>query len=203
MITYIIIGLTVFISYIAFSNDNIIRKGIFSPYIIDKEKDWKRFVTHGFLHADINHLVFNMISLYFFGPFVEKSFGYQFNEMGSFVYLFFYITSIIAASIFGFFKNKSNQRYLSLGASGAISAVVFASIIFDPINKIYIFFIPIGIPAYIFGPVYLLISGFLAKKGGGGIAHDAHFFGALYGMLFIIIAFPGAIANFIKMIANQ
>ena len=92
---------------------------------------------------------------------------------------------------------------MALGASGAISAVVFASIIFDPINKIYIFFIPIGIPAYIFGPVYLLISGFLAKKGGGGIAHDAHFFGALYGMLFIIVAFPGAIANFIKMIANQ
>ena len=160
MITYIIIGLTVFISYIAFSNDNIIRKGIFSPYIIDKEKDWKRFVTHGFLHADINHLVFNMISLYFFGPFVEKSFGYQ------------------------FYPHKVKGEGF-------------------PINKIYIFFIPIGIPAYIFGPVYLLISGFLAKKGGGGIAHDAHFFGALYGMLFIIVAFPGAIANFIKMIANQ
>lgn len=196
-------GITALISFLAFSNEQIIRKGIFSPYIMEKENGWYRFITHGFLHADINHLAFNMMSLFFFGPTVELFFKIRYPEMGPYIYLLFYITAIIASSIYGFFKNRNNQRYLALGASGAISAVIFASIIFNPNSKIYIFFIPLGIPAYIFGPIYLFISGFLAKKGGGGIAHDAHFFGALYGVIFTIFAFPGAISDFVQMIANK
>lgn len=203
MITYIIIAITTIISFLAFSNHELVNKGVFNPFAIAKNKDFKRFITHGFLHADINHLLFNMLSLYFFGPYVEIEFQEKFGNLGSYIYVFFYLSAIVVSSIYSFFKNKENVNYNALGASGAISSIIFASIIFSPLSKIYLFFIPIGIPAYIFGPIYLIISGLLAKRGGGGIAHDAHFFGALYGIIFTIIAIPNSIKDFIQQIMNQ
>jgi membrane associated rhomboid family serine protease len=187
-ITVIIIIITVLISISAFSNPKIMSDLIFYPPAVTQSKQYYRFITCGVIHADYGHLIFNMISLYFFGQFVEGYFAYIFGSGGKILYLAMYVVALIASLLPTYFKNKDNQYYRSLGASGAVSAVIFAGILLDPLNKIYLMFIPIGIPGFVFGPVYLLISAWLDKKGSDNINHSAHIWGALFGVAFLIVA---------------
>jgi membrane associated rhomboid family serine protease len=187
-ITTIIIIITALVSIGGFSNPKIIDDLIFYPPAVSKHNQWYRFFTCGLIHADVGHLIFNMLSLYLFGRFVEDKFIEIFPDNGKWLYLLMYITSLLICLLPTYFKNRENYSYKSLGASGAVSAVVFAGLMIAPYVEVGFFLIPPIIPGFIFGPLYLLITAWLDKKGGGNINHSAHLWGALYGILFIIVA---------------
>lgn len=187
-ITLIIIIITALVSIGGFTNHKIIDDLIFYPPAVTRQKQWYRFFTCGLIHADISHLLFNMLSLYLFGRFVEQKFIDIFGANGKWLYLLMYVSALFICLLPTYFKNRNNQQYRSLGASGAVSAVVFAGLMIAPYVQVGFFIIPPIIPGFIFGPLYLIISAYLDKKGGSNINHSAHIWGAIYGVLFIIIA---------------
>jgi membrane associated rhomboid family serine protease len=187
-ITLIIIIITAIISFTAFRNNKVMNDLIFYPPAITYQKQFYRFITCGFIHADIAHLAFNMISLYLFGRIVEEQFSDIFGNGGKMLYLGMYMLALIVSILPTYFKNKDNYNYRSLGASGAVSAVVFAGLMIAPYLKVGFFIIPPIIPGFVFGPLYLIISAWLDRKGGDNINHSAHIWGALFGVAFLIIA---------------
>jgi membrane associated rhomboid family serine protease len=193
-ITVIIIIVTSLISFGGFSNQKIIDDLIFYPPAVTQRKQWYRFFTCGLIHADFGHLIFNMLSLYLFGRFVENKFTEIFEANGKWFYLVMYISSLLVSILPTYFKHQNDYSYRSLGASGAVSAVVFAGLMIAPYVEVGFFIIPPIIPGFIFGPLYLLISALLDKRGGDNINHSAHIWGAIYGVLFIIIV--GKLAGF-------
>ena len=189
-ITLIIIITTAIISFTAFSNQKIIDDLIFYPPAITRQNQWYRFFTCGLIHADITHLLFNMFSLYMFGEFVERSFlsPILFAEKGKLLYIIMYFLALFVCLIPTFIKHKNDYYYRSLGASGAVSAVVFAGILLDPTAKLGFFFIPPVIPGYIFGPLYLILSTVLEKRSQDNVNHSAHIWGAIFGIIFVVAA---------------
>jgi len=201
-ITLIIIIVTTLVSLSGFSSEKVMNDLIFYPPAVSQQKQWWRFFTCGFIHADFGHLIFNMLALYLFGHgskietpagIIHTGLEYKFSEIfgagGKLLYLAMYLLALLASLIPTYAKNKNNYNYRSLGASGAVSAVVFAKILFDPITGIGLFFIPIYIAGFLFAILYLIISGMLEKKGGTNINHSAHIFGGIFGLLFTIIIF--------------
>ena len=187
-ITTIIIIVTVLISIGGFSNQKIIDDLIFYPPMVSQRNQWYRFFSCGLIHADVAHLIFNMLSLYLFGRFVENSFVEIFEQNGKWIYLLMYVTALFVSLLPTYFKHRNNYSYRSLGASGAVSTVVFAGLMVAPGVEVGLFFIPPIIPGFIFGPLYLLITAWLDKAGRDNINHSAHLWGALYGIAFIIVA---------------
>jgi len=188
-ITLIIIIITVLVSITAFSNEKILNDFIFYPPAVTYNKQWYRFITCGLIHADFAHLIFNMYAFYLFGKVVEDYFILIFHEKGKLLYLLLYVTSLIVCLLPTYSKHRDDGSYRSLGASGAVSAVIFAYIMLDPLTGIGIIFIPgIAIPGFVFGILYLAVTSYLDKRGGGGINHSAHLWGALYGIAFLIVA---------------
>ena len=151
-ITIIILLLTCVISFTAFSNEKITNDLIFYPTAVTNNKQWYRFITCGFIHADIMHLAFNMYTFYLFGGMVEQAFTDIFGESGKALYAVMYITALVACLLPTYFKHKNDYYYRSLGASGAVSAVIFIGIVLNPTMGMSIFPIPINIPAFVFGP---------------------------------------------------
>lgn len=190
-ITIIIIIITCLVSFAAFTNEKIFDDLIFYPPAVANQRQYYRFFTCGFIHADYIHLGFNMWSLYIFGEVLEKGFISNFGvTQGKFLYVLLYISSLFFCLLPTYSKNKDNNSYRSLGASGAVSAVVFATFFLHPATmQVRLFFMPAnwGIPAFIFGFLYLAISSYLDKRGGGNINHSAHIWGALYGLLFLAV----------------
>jgi membrane associated rhomboid family serine protease len=187
-ITLIILILTVLISISALNNDKIMNDLIFYPPAVTYQKQWYRFFTSGFLHGDYMHLAFNMYGLYIFGRYVEDDFMRLFGETGKLMFLIMYITSLFFCLLPTFAQNKTNSSYRSLGASGAVSAVIFAFILLNPLIPMGILFLPFRIPGFLFGLLFLGISSYLDRRGGGNVNHSAHIWGALYGIAFLIIA---------------
>ncbi|HEV8084787.1 MAG: rhomboid family intramembrane serine protease [Chitinophagaceae bacterium] len=188
-ITLIIIVTTAIVSIIGFGNQQVIDNLIFYPPAVTEKKQYYRFITCGFIHADTAHLAFNMISFYFFSqPLVEPKFIEFFGDYGRAMLLIMYVMALVVCLLPTYFKNKNNQTYRSLGASGAVSAVVFAGLMISPLSLIGFFIIPPVIPGFIFGPLYLICSAYMEKRGGGNINHSAHIWGAIFGVVFIIIA---------------
>lgn len=188
-ITLIIIVVTCIVSFIAFSNEKLFDDLIFYPPAITYQKQFYRFFTCGFIHANYGHLLFNMYSLYAFGEYVESLFHEAFGPSGKWLYLLMYLSSLYFCLLPTYLKNKDNENYRSLGASGAVSAVVFAFIFLEPMRRIGIVFLPSSwmLPGFIFGGIYLVISSYLDKRGGGNINHSAHIWGALYGVSFLVV----------------
>jgi len=191
-ITIIIIIITCGISLIGFNKEKIIDDLIFYPPSVLNQKQWYRFITSGLIHADFGHLLFNMIALFLFGQGVngngvETAFVDIFEGKGKTLYLLMYAGALIVSLLPTYYKNKNNYAYRSLGASGAVSAVIFAGLMIAPGIEVYMYFIPIGIPGFIFAPLYLIISAVMEKRGGGNINHSAHIWGALFGVAFIIL----------------
>ena len=186
-ITILIIIITAIVSFIAFNNNNLMEKLIFYPPAISQDEQWYRFFSNGLIHADTMHLVFNMLSLYFFGDFVNNAFLQIFGASGSLLYLIMYVSALAVCLIPTYVSNKSNYYYRSLGASGAVSAVIFAGVFIIPEQPLSLMFLPIPIPGFIFGPLYLIITAYFAKRGGSHINHSAHLWGALYGIAFLIV----------------
>jgi membrane associated rhomboid family serine protease len=186
-ITLIIVIVTCLVSIGGFSSPRIINDLIFYPPAITQQNQWYRFFTCGLIHADPAHLIFNMFSLYLFGDFVEKGFLVVFGEKGNLLYLLMYVLALFVCLLPTFIKHKNDSYYRSLGASGAVSAVIFAGLLLEPRNKVGFFFIPPIIPGYVFGPLYLILSTYLGKKSRDNINHSAHIWGALFGILFVIV----------------
>lgn len=200
--TYIIIAITSIFSFLAFQNRALFDKYMFNAYATFHHKQIYRIISHAFLHADFNHLLFNMLTLFFFGDYVESVFKMYFGKLGISYYLLLYFMAIILSTIPSIIKHRNNQFYNAVGASGAVSAVLFSYILFDPFGKIYIFFIPIGIPAFIFGPAYLIYSAYMAKKGTDNIGHDAHFWGAVFGFVFPLLLDYKLFFHFLNQLMN-
>lgn len=211
-VSLIIIIVTGIVSFMGFQSDKVIDDLIFYPPAVSNRNQWYRFFSCGLIHADWSHLIFNMLSLYFFGPYVENGlynnvgFNDLFGDLGPWVYLLLYVSALFTSLLPTYFKNKDNYHYRSLGASGAVSAVIFAGLLLIPDSEVYFFFIPIPIPGFIFAPLYLLISAMLERKGGSGINHSAHIWGSIYGLVFVIVAcmsigYP-VIQNFIDGVMN-
>lgn len=196
-VTVIIIIVTCLISISAFNKPQEINKLIFWPALIKEKRQYYRFISSGFIHADWMHLGFNMLTLYFFGRLVEEYFRQLFAPG---VFVLFYLVAMIVADIQTYLQHRDDYYYRSLGASGAVSAVLFASILFDPWSKIYLFFIPIGIPAFIFGAVYLGYCIYMSKRGQDNINHTAHLWGALFGILFLVAFEPRIVPYFIQQL---
>lgn len=198
--TFIIIGITAITSIKAFNDPNLYRNFIFAPYYMHRNGGYHRFFTYGLLHGDWTHLIFNMFAFYSFGRMVEMAYMQIFQGFGQYVYLLLYISALPLSSIVDYFNQKNNSSYLAVGASGAVSAVIFSSILLFPTSGIMIFPIPFQIPAYIFGPLYLAFCVYMAKNANDNIGHLAHFFGALYGLIFTILTVKGVIPHFISMV---
>lgn len=190
VVTIAIIAITVLVSVIAFGNRELFRRLAFNAYDIKHFKNSYRFLSYALIHADWIHLLINMMVLYSFGRVVEVYYAYYFGAKAIFYYLLLYVGGVALSTLPSYGKHKDNYSYTAVGASGAVSAVVFASIIFDPLNKIYLFLIPIGIPAIIFGILYLVYSWYMGKKNIDNIGHDAHFWGAVFGFVFTIALKP-------------
>lgn len=199
MTIYIVI-LTCIISISAFYNQQLNNQLIFHPYSIKHHKQWYRFFSCGVLHADFMHLGVNMFVLYSFGQAVEmyyiSAFGYP---KSIFMYLLMYVSAIGAANVSTYQKYHEVSSYRSLGASGAVSAVVFAYILFRPYDKIYLYGL-LGLPAIVWGVAYMVYSWYMNTKGNDNINHEAHFFGAIYGVLFTVVFKPSLFMNFISQL---
>jgi membrane associated rhomboid family serine protease len=196
-ITIAIIIITALISFTAFNNEKITNDLIFWPPMIKEKHQYYRFITSGFIHADIAHLAFNMITLYFFGRAMEVFFIAKIGKIG---FLLFYIAGIIVSEIPSFIRHRNNYHYRSLGASGAVTAVLFSFILLAPWQTLYVFFLPV--PAIIFAALYVGYSIYMDRKGGDNVNHSAHLWGAVWGVVFTIFMEPNVLSHFISQLMN-
>ncbi|NVJ87549.1 MAG: rhomboid family intramembrane serine protease [Algoriphagus sp.] len=201
-ITVILILVTVISSFLGFNNHTLTERWMFTPYLIKRRKQWDRFILSGFIHKDYIHLLFNMFTFYFFGRVVEQFLMYKFGaSLGGFVFVFFYIIGIVIADIPTYHKHQDNSYYRALGASGGTAATVFASIIILPLADICLFGI-VCLPGFILGALFLIYSYTKGKQDSDGINHDAHLFGALFGIVFILLVSPSSALDFIEQIKS-
>lgn len=196
--TYLIIIITVLVSYYSFRNANLFYKLQFNAYQVYHNKKYEKLISHIFVHADWGHLFFNMLSFYFFGRVIEQYFSYFFGNFGHFHFVLLYFGAGVVSSIPSLIKHKDNFNYNAVGASGAVSAIIYAFILFHPFDLIYVFFIPI--PAILYGVLFLGYSYYMAKKNIDNIGHDAHFWGAVFGALYTIIFIPDSLNIFINQL---
>lgn len=203
--TLFIVVVTAFISIMAFNNTSVFRKLLLNPYLVNSERQYYRLLTHGFIHADWLHLIVNMFVLYSFGNAIESQFDYLAYK-GYMIYpkvwfLLLYILGIVFASLPTLYKRRNDSSYNCVGASGAVSAVVFCHIFFAPFQKIY-FYLAIPLPGIVFGIAYLIYSQYMSKREMDNINHDAHFTGAVFGFLFPLFIDYHLIDYFIIQITN-
>ncbi len=197
--TILIIG-TILISMAAWRNQGLFQKLILHPYTVVHQRQYYRLLSSGFIHQGWMHLLFNMLALFFFGRNVEVIFQYISPGFGTILFIVFYLTAIVASDLPTIRKNKENPHYFSLGASGGVSAVVFCWILFFPLETIYVYFIPL--PGFILGFLYIIYSYYQSKNADSHINHDAHLFGAVYGILFTVIAYPRVLPQFFEQLSN-
>lgn len=195
--TTVIIIITVAVSLMAWQNKTFLGRLVFDPICITRHKQYDRFLTSGFVHGDGMHLLFNMITLYFFGRTMER---FYIHELGALGFVGFYVLAIITSGIPDYIRHKNNPRFTSLGASGGVSAILFAFILLAPWQVIYLFFIPI--PAIIFAIGYVGYSIWADRRGTGRINHLAHLSGAAFGVIATIIIKPTIILHFINALLS-
>ena len=188
MVTTILIVITCLGSILCFTGTLNANKLLFHAYLVWHRKEWYRMLTYGVVHGGWGHLFFNMLTLFFFGGVVEQYFQLAFGStLGIILYVVMYVSAIAVSTIWDLVKYKDDWNYSAVGASGAVSAILFASILFEPKMGIYIYLIPIPVPGYIFAPLYLLYCWYMAKRNMDNIGHTTHFWGAVYGLLFPLV----------------
>lgn len=196
MITWLIIGVTVLVSYLAFQNTTLYSKLQFNAAKVVQEKQYYRLISHAFIHANWTHLGVNMFVLFFFGRNIEYYFDGYFGNKATVYYLLLYFGGILASNAWSLMKHRNNFYYNAVGASGAVSAILFAAIFFNPWEPLYLFAV-IPIPGILFAVGYLFYSYQKGKKGNDNVAHDAHLIGAVYGFIFPILLQPNLFGQFI------
>jgi membrane associated rhomboid family serine protease len=185
--TLIIVIITALVSFAAFQNRELMAKLMFNAYLVKHSNQWYRVITHAFIHGGWMHLGVNMWVLWLFGGIVEDAFDVYRGSLGVVIYTALYLGGILFSTLPSYARHQDNFSYNSLGASGATAAVLFSAIYFNPTMNLFIMFIPIPIPAIIFGIVYLAFEWYQDKKSNDNIAHDAHFWGAAFGFTFSIL----------------
>jgi membrane associated rhomboid family serine protease len=177
-----------------FSNPRLIDRSLFRPYWFLRRKQYDTIYMSGFVHADLGHLLFNMLTFYFFAFDLE-------SFLGTVRFLVLYFAGLLLSHTCTYFKQRNNPEYASLGASGAIAAVIFAYIVYFPRATLMILPLPVPIPAALFGVGYVAYSYWAARHQRGRINHDAHLCGALSGVAFVLVTDPGAFARFLSALA--
>ena len=196
-ITLVIIAITCIVSFMAFKNSRLMNDLILWPPAIARQREYHRLVTYGLVHADFGHLLFNMVTLFFFGRVMENFFA---SRMGPFGFALFYIGGLVVSILPTYLKNRGNPNYRSLGASGAVSAVLFAFILIKPWSIILVFFIPS--PAIVYAAFYVGYSIWMDKRGGDRINHSAHLAGAAFGVIFMLAMQPSIFSHFLRELSN-
>lgn len=187
------------VSFLGFSNQTLFLKFLFKPYSILKDKEWYRFISSAWLHADYMHLFVNLFVLYSFGNYLEYFLNVYYEEQSSVLYLFLFLGSTVVSHIPSYVKHKSNIKYQAVGASGGVSGILFTYILINPLSMLELYlFIPI--PAIVFGILYLWYSYYMSKNNMDNIGHETHIYGALGGMILITIIKPGIWVSFFNQL---
>lgn len=187
-----IIAVTVGVSWLAFSSEKLMRALVLWPPAVSRGHEYHRFIGYGLVHADFMHLLFNMVTLFFFGRAME---GFYAQYLGSFGFVWFYVSALVVSALPSYLKHRQDPNYVTLGASGAVSAVLFAFILLQPWETIFLYVIPV--PAILFALGYTAYSIYMNRKGGDRINHNAHLSGAAYGVLFTVLMEPRVIGHFL------
>lgn len=193
--TNTILIVTCIVSFLAFQNHSVLDKLIFSPYLVQQRREWYRFFSSGLIHADWLHLIVNMFVLYTFGRVVEDYYLQLFGSRAMVNFLLLYIGGLGMSILPTYSKQRNNPGYHALGASGAVSAIVFSFILFNPLQRLCFYGI-LCLPGILFGILYLIYCYYMGKRGKDNINHDAHLWGALYGFFFTIVLKPSLIVSF-------
>jgi membrane associated rhomboid family serine protease len=193
VLTLVLIAVTGLVSWLALNNARLMERLILWPPAIDRHRQYERLLTHGFIHADLGHLLFNMITLFFFGRMVEAWFVPYIGQVG---FVLFYLSAILVAILPTYLRHRHDPRYRSLGASGAVSAVLFAFVLVQPWSLIFVFFVPM--PAILYAALFVGYSIWMDRKGGDNVNHSAHLWGAGYGLLFTVMMEPRVAATFVQ-----
>jgi membrane associated rhomboid family serine protease len=197
LITLAIIAITCVVSFMAFKNSRLMNDLILWPPAITRQREYHRLVTYGVVHADFGHLLFNMFTLFFFGRAMEPFFT---SMLGPFGFALFYIGGLVISILPTYLKNRTNPNYRSLGASGAVSAVLFAYILIAPWQRIIVLVIPM--PAIVYAVLYTAYSIYMDRRGQGNINHSAHLWGAAYGVLVTILVNHRVLPHFIDALTH-
>ena len=192
-ITLIIIGITCVVSFVALNNMKLLEALILWPPAVSRGKEYYRLVTYGLIHASPSHLIFNMITLFFFGAAMERQYTRYLGELG---YAAFYVGALLVSILPTFLENRNNPNYRSLGASGAVSAVLFAFILIQPWATIYVYFLPV--PAIVYAVLYVAYSIYMDRRSSDNVNHSAHLWGAAYGVAFTAIMEPRLLSLFMN-----
>ncbi|MCP9291747.1 MULTISPECIES: rhomboid family intramembrane serine protease [Gracilimonas] len=191
-VTLILIAANVVVSLVAlYALPQVFEKGMMMPYRVIRENTWYELISSGFIHAGIGHLFLNMFVLFFFGLVLERSIGREH-------FIALYLSALVISSLPSLFQHKDNPEFATVGASGAVESVLFGFILLFPLDPIYIMFIPFGIPAIIFGALFLVYSVFASKRE-GRINHEAHIAGAVWGFVYLIIFVPNTVDHFLSV----
>ncbi len=194
--TIILILITVVVSFAAFKSPKLMEQLQFNASKVYYKKEYHRLVTHAFVHASWEHLLVNMIVLYSFGSAVEEYFKISFRNNHTLFFILLYLGGILFSNLYALIKHHKNYFYNAVGASGAVSAVLFTAIFFDPWNPIYFFGI-LPFPGIVFAVLYLVYSYQMSNKQKDNVAHDAHFLGAAFGFVFPILLNPLLFEDFL------
>lgn len=194
-IAYLIIISVVIVSMMAFSNRALMDRMILVPSRVAQGREFYRLLTAGWVHGDAAHLIFNMLSLYFFASAVERA-------LGTLAFLFLYFSSVVIGFVPTVVRHRNRPAYRSLGASGAVSAVIFSAIAIHPGLSMYLMFVPVAVPGWLFALGYLAYSAFSSHRGGDNINHDAHFSGALYGLALTVALAPGLVESGVRALLS-
>ncbi|MEO7200478.1 MAG: rhomboid family intramembrane serine protease [Dokdonella sp.] len=193
--TLVIIAITAVISYFAFNDHKLLERLILWPPAVKRGKEYWRLITYGLIHADFSHLLFNMVTLFFFGRLIEQ---FMANYIGTLGFVLFYASALVVSILPTYLKNANNPNYRSLGASGAVSAVLFAFVLLQPWSVILVFFIPM--PAIVYAVLYVGYSIYMDRRSADNVNHSAHLWGAAYGVLFVIMMDPRVIDVFFSQL---
>ncbi|WP_374602523.1 rhomboid family intramembrane serine protease [Arenimonas sp.] len=186
-----IIAVTGLVSWLAFKNDKLLQRLLLWPPAVTRGREFHRFITYGFVHGDVMHLAFNMITLYFFGRLME---GFYAQYLGPAGFVGFYLSALVVSALPSYLRHRNDPNYATLGASGAVSAVLFAFILLQPWQLIFVYVIPV--PAIIYALLYVGYSIYAERRQADRINHSAHLAGAAYGVLFTVLMEPRVLAHF-------
>ena len=201
-ITYLLIGVQVILSIMALRDPTLKFRMIFSPSIIRHRQEYFRFLTSGFIHADYLHLFFNMWALFLFGQPVEEFLVSYYGFKGTYFFLLLFISGVVMANLPDYWLKRYQPSYLSLGASGGVSSVVFASILLSPLTKLIIFPIPVPMPAWVFAILYTAYSVYMERRQMDHVNHLAHVIGGIWGVVFMTLLEPALLPAFLQQIMS-